>query len=239
MKVSNCNPKSAAGVLLRWGRQWAVVDATLGELLAVLLLPVLIEAGAKARSVPANSVWCFSFHPYETSHYRKHSPKWYQRPVSEFFDQGLQFALSTLLAFVKRTQARWKNLLALVFSVIIPLLVIACHREAMARLASGQPPHLKEIFEELLSIRIPTGKVVPNHADTGPLHVKYTQNDTWTVCLLDIASRKSRLVREVINGEGVSKYLVQHTVAIRGWPPHDGYFAWVSRHFHSGKVLTT
>jgi dipeptidyl aminopeptidase/acylaminoacyl peptidase len=160
-----------------------------------------------------------------SSHSKKYSPKWYQQPVTDLLAQGLQFILATLLALGESMLGGWKNPVALALTVMIPLLVIACHYAAMARVAARQPPHLKEIINELSSIRIPTGKVIPNHANTKLIYLKYTTKDTWAIYLLDIASKNSRLVYEA-GGQGESEIATTMNTEILGWSPHDEYFAY-------------
>jgi len=157
---------------------------------------------------------------------RKTPPKWYQQPVSEVLNQGLEFTLSTLLSVGNGVLGCWKNRVAWALTLTIPLLVIVSHRLAMARVAAKQPAHLKEIIDELSSIRIPTGKVVPNHADTKLLYLKYTTKDTWAVFLLNTTTRKSQLVSEVVNEAGTGELAANRTVTILGWSPRDEYFAY-------------
>ena len=117
--------------------------------------------------------------------------------------------------------------MACVLVVIIPMLVVGWHCAVLARAAAMQPPHLKEIIDELSSIRIPTGKVVANHANTELLYVKYTENDTWGAYLFDMREKKTRLLGDVIkNVQGVSELDVQLGVKIIGWSPQDTYFAY-------------
>ena len=156
----------------------------------------------------------------------RNSPKWYQLSVLEAVNQGLQFSVRIFLSIGGRVLGYLKNPVAVILALMIPLLVIFCHLAAMSRVAARQPEHLKEILDELSAIRIPTGKVVPNHANTKLLYVKYTTNDTWAVYLLDIASRKNSLVCEIVKGEGVSELTVRQTVTILGWSLRDEYFAY-------------
>ena len=108
------------------------------------------------------------------------------------------------------------NWMAWFLTVTVPLLVIVYHYIAMSRLAAKQPPHTKEIIEELLHVRVPTGKVVPNHADTKLLYVKYTTSDTWAIYMFDVKSGSTKLLRQI--GMGGLKVL--------GWSPDDRFFAY-------------
>lgn len=147
----------------------------------------------------------------------RRSLKWYQRPVSEF-----QIDLQPVVECAK-------NRVAWALMILVPMLIGAIHLAALSRQAARLPPHLTEIINEISAIRIPTGKVVPNHANTKVLYLKYTTNDTWAVYLLDIPSKRSWVVEEIKTvGKGRGEFGANRDTAILGWSPRDEYFAYAT-----------
>jgi hypothetical protein len=160
----------------------------------------------------------------------KYSPKWYQRSVSDVLNQGLQLAFDVCRMMVLGAWLGvmncWKKPLALGLTVGVPLMVVVCHEVAALRTTAKQPAHFREIMDELSSIRIPTGKPVPNHANSKLIYLKYTQKDTWGLYLLDIVTGKSKQVSEAVRGKGESEYAIRNTVTLLDWSPDDKYFAY-------------
>jgi len=154
--------------------------------------------------------------------------KWYQPPVWGIVIRGMSF-IGSLLGRVFRSV--WDLSIGqmisqpakLLITLLIPLLVVVCHLVAMARQAANLPPHQKEVVEELCSIRLPSGRPVPNHAGTKLLFCKYTKENAWGwgINLHDIESRKTTLLSH--GGDGSS---IIWGWRILGWSPDDRFFAY-------------
>src|SRR4051794_13360631 len=117
---------------------------------------------------------------------RSNSVQWHQRPVAELLAQSPQFVFAVLQGAWHAWLGGLKRPIPLIVTLLVPLLVFTAQRLATSRRAAQQPPHLQGIINELLAIRVPTGTIVPNHANTRLLYCKYTTNDTWAVDMLDL-----------------------------------------------------
>jgi hypothetical protein len=157
-----------------------------------------------------------------SSRFNKFSLERYQQPIAEFLARAFR---SVLASAAEGMRSCWRKPVALAITGVVPLLVVAGHRLAQARMAAQQPPHLREIIGELNSILIPTGKPVPNHAGTKLLYLRYSKDDTWGIYMFDMASKRSGLIDKIVRRPGAAEFAVSVRATILGWSPDDKYFA--------------
>jgi len=107
-----------------------------------------------------------------------------------------------------------------VLTVLVPLLVIACHLFAKTK----YPTHMREMVEELGSILVFAGRPLPNNSATKLVFIQYRTNDSWGIYLQDIASGK-RTILDILPTDTWREGVVYEQLRTLGWSPDDNYFA--------------